>query len=83
MNSENTLPNSPQEVCTARWSKMRQELKTDPEYESIIPKLTDEEFKQLEENLLADGVLAPLIVWNGTIVDGHNRYRNVYRTFKE
>ena len=54
---------------------MRQELKTDPEYESIIPKLTDEEFKQLEENLLADGVLAPLIVWNGTVVDGHNRYR--------
>lgn len=75
MNSENILPISLQEVCTARWSKMRQELKTDPEYESIIPKLTDEEFKQLEENLLADGVLAPLIVWNGTIVDGHNRYR--------
>ena len=75
MNSENTLSISLQEVCTARWSKMRQELKTDPEYESIIPKLTDEEFKQLEENLLADGVLAPLIVWNGTIVDGHNRYR--------
>ena len=62
MNSENTLHISLQEVCTARWSKMRQELKTDPEYESIIPKLTDEEFKQLEENLLADGVLAPLIV---------------------
>lgn len=37
MNSENTLPISLQEVCTARWSKMRQELKTDPEYESIIP----------------------------------------------
>lgn len=75
MNSENTLHISLQEACTARLSEMRQELKTDPEYESIIPKLTDEEFKQLEENLLADGVLAPLIVWNGTIVDGHNRYR--------
>ncbi len=75
MNAENTLPISLQEVCTARWSKMRQELKIDPEYESIIPKLTDEELRQLEENLLADGVLAPLVVWNGTIVDGHNRYR--------
>ena len=32
---------------------MRQELKTDHEYESIIPKLTDEEFKQLEENIKA------------------------------
>lgn len=54
---------------------MRQELKIDSEFESIIPKLTDEEFKQLEENLLADGILSPLIVWNGTIVDGHNRYK--------
>jgi len=54
---------------------MRQELNIDSEFESIIPKLTDEEFKQLEENLLADGILSPLIVWNGTIVDGHNRYK--------
>ena len=31
--------------------------------------------KQLEENILADGVVInPLIVWNGVIVDGHNRY---------
>src|SRR5699024_543234 len=29
----------------------------------------------LEENILADGVVInPLIVWNGVIVDGHNRY---------
>lgn len=37
MNSENILPISLQEACTARLSEMRQELKTDPEYESIIP----------------------------------------------
>ncbi len=30
----------------------------------------------MEENILADGVVInPLIVWNGVIVDGHNRYR--------
>ena len=32
--------------------------------------------KQLEENILTDGVVInPLIVWDGVIVDGHNRYR--------
>ena len=48
----------------------------DPEFASIIPPLREEEQKQLEENVLADGVVInPLIVWNGVIVDGHNRYR--------
>ena len=52
------------------------ELRIDPEFESKIPPLTAEEFLQLEENILADGVVInPIIVWNGVIVDGHNRYR--------
>ena len=51
-------------------------LTIDPEFASIIPPLREEELKQLEENILADGVVInPLIVWNGVIVDGHNRYR--------
>ena len=51
-------------------------LTIDPEFASIIPPLREEEQKQLEENILADGVVInPLIVWNGIIVDGHNRYR--------
>ena len=55
---------------------MLQQLRIDPEFESKIPPLRDEEFKQLEENILADGVVInPLIVWDGVIVDGHNRYR--------
>ncbi len=52
------------------------ELRTDPEFAGKIPPLTEEEFAQLEANILADGrVINPLIVWNGVIVDGHNRYR--------
>ena len=32
-------------------------------------------YKQLEENILKEGkLLSPLIVWNNTLVDGHNRY---------
>ena len=55
---------------------MLQHLTIDPEFASIIPPLREEEQQQLEENILADGaVINPLIVWNGVIVDGHNRYR--------
>lgn len=54
------------------------ELRIDPEFEGKIPPLTAEEFQQLENNILADGiVINPIIVWNGVIVDGHNRYRIV------
>ena len=50
-------------------------LTIDPEFASKIPPLREEEMKQLEENILADGVVInPLIVWNDVIVDGHNRY---------
>ena len=52
------------------------DLKIDPEFEEKIPPLTEEEFDLLEQNIVADGrVLDPLIIWNGTILDGHNRYR--------
>ena len=50
-------------------------LKIDPEIQSKIPPLTDDEFKQLEENILKEGkLLSPLIVWGNTLVDGYNRY---------
>lgn len=52
------------------------DLKIDREFQEKIPPLTEEEFKQLRENILDDGeVYEPIIVWNGVIVDGHNRYR--------
>ena len=54
---------------------MTQTLHIDPEFKAQIPPLTQDERKQLEENILAEGeLLAPILVWNGTIVDGHNRY---------
>ncbi len=52
------------------------DLMIDQEFADKIPPLTKEEFEQLEANILADGVVInPLIVWNGVIVDGHNRFR--------
>ena len=51
-------------------------LTIDPEFEAKCPPLTEDELSLLEDNILEEGlVLMPLIVWNDTIVDGHNRYR--------
>ena len=53
-------------------------LKIDPEFQNQIPPLTDDEYKQLEENILKEGkLLSPLIIWNNILVDGHNRYEIV------
>ena len=50
-------------------------LKIDAEFRDKIPPLTEDEFKRLEENIVADGIVRePLVVWNGTIVDGHHRW---------
>ena len=50
-------------------------LKIDPEFQGKIPPLTFEELNQLEANILRDGrIINPIIVWQGLIVDGHNRY---------
>lgn len=50
-------------------------LKIDPEFQGKIPPPTSEELDQLEKNIVSDGkVINPIIVWNGLIIDGHNRY---------
>lgn len=51
-------------------------IRIEPEFENKIPPLTKDEFRQLEENILADGIIInPIITWNGAVVDGHNRFR--------
>ncbi len=57
---------------------MKPEVKftVDPEFESLIPPLSDDEFKQLRENILeVQEVYDPLITWNGVLIDGHNRWK--------
>ena len=56
------------------------ELKIDPEFKNKIPPLTEDEFKQLEENIVSDGeVYEPIVAWRGVIVDGHNRWAIVQK----
>ena len=49
-------------------------LKVDAEFKALIPPLTAEEFEQLEKNILLEGIREPIIIWDETIIDGHNRY---------
>lgn len=49
----------------------------DPELAGLIPPISQHEFDQLEENVLADGCRDPLIVWQEKhlLLDGHNRHK--------
>lgn len=51
-----------------------EEIEIDPEFKSLIPPLSAEEYAQLESNLLADGCRDALVVWGDVLLDGHNRY---------
>ena len=73
-------------------------MRIEKEFEELLPPLTDEEFRQLEDNILRDGIRDPLVVWktpsgNEVLVDGHNRlkiaqkhnlkYETTYMTFND
>ena len=49
-------------------------LEIKEEFKKLIPALTAEEFNQLEQNCLDEGIREKIITWNGFIIDGHNRY---------
>ena len=46
----------------------------DTEFKTLIPPLSEEEFKQLEANCVENGIQDSLKVWNGILIDGHNRF---------
>jgi len=54
-----------------------QELKINKEFQSLIPPLSADEYAGLEKDLLNNGFdtkLGLIIIWNGILIDGHNRY---------
>lgn len=53
----------------------KRRLRIDKEFESLIAPLSDSEYAHLKQNILSDGCREPIAVWNGVIVDGHNRYK--------
>lgn len=50
------------------------ELKIKKEFKELIPPLSADEFKGLEENIIENGCLDTIKTWDGFIIDGHNRY---------
>jgi len=49
-------------------------LRIDPELRALIPPLTEEEKRLLEESIVSEGCRDPLVVWGDVLIDGHNRY---------
>jgi DNA modification methylase len=46
----------------------------DKEFQGLIPPLTADEYQGLEQSILAEGCRDALVTWQGTFIDGHNRY---------
>lgn len=54
---------------------MEREYRIDPELNKVLPELSEDDYKELENSLIKDGYKgAPIMVWGDIIVDGHNRY---------
>ena len=55
----------------------KENLKIDPELQSLLPPLSEGEYQQLEDNIVNNGYDKnfPIMVWKGYIADGHNRYK--------
>lgn len=58
---------------------IKENIEIIPELEEFIAPLKEDEFRQLEDNILKEGLRDPLIVWKKEksmiLIDGHNRYR--------
>lgn len=54
------------------------DIKINVDFENLIPKQTADQFKQMEENMLAEGgAHDPLVIWqdHDILLDGHHRLR--------
>jgi 16S rRNA G966 N2-methylase RsmD len=49
-------------------------LQVKKEFRDLIPALLPDEFNQLEQNCIKHGIQDSIKVWNGYVIDGHNRY---------
>jgi hypothetical protein len=60
-------------------TERRKTVTIDEEFQKLIPPLTDDEYRQLEENCIKEGIREAILVWDRgddlVIVDGHNRYQ--------
>jgi len=53
---------------------MMPEIIIDEEFQLLLPVLDEKTYALLEESLIQNGCLYPIVLWNDIIIDGHNRY---------
>jgi hypothetical protein len=64
------------EGLQGRSSSSDSQVKTNPEYASLVSKLSPEEYESLKQSIKENGLHVPIIVnQNGIILDGHHRYK--------
>jgi hypothetical protein len=49
------------------------EITIDEEFKRILPVLNEKELVSIEKSILKYGCIEPLKLWNGILLDGHNR----------
>lgn len=51
-------------------------LTVDREFQALIPPLAPDEFARLEQDIVKNGCMSPIVLWGdeNIILDGHNRY---------
>lgn len=49
-------------------------IRISEQFKKEIPPLSRDEYAQLEENCLSEGIRDAIITWDDYIIDGHNRY---------
>ena len=52
-----------------------QEIILDKEFQFLLPPLDETTFKDLESAIVEHGLLVPLVLWRGILIDGYHRYR--------
>ncbi len=66
------------EFCSGAVEKVLNMISINREFQSLIPRLSSEEYSQLETNIVSDGCRDALVVWllkgEPILIDGHNRY---------
>ena len=53
---------------------MPPEVAIDPEFRALIPPLSADQLRQIEDDRASQGCRDPLVVWHGFLLDGHNRH---------
>ena len=54
---------------------VEEKIKIEDEFKDLLSPLTEDEYNQLEQEIMNKGCIYPLVLWNGILVDGHHRYK--------